>query len=100
VDARKEDRTGELVGKRYRLDQLVDRGGQGSVYRATDTRQGDVVAVKILLDSHSEGADWRERMLREAHAMVVLAGTAAVRAVDQQMTEDGLLCLVMEWLDG
>jgi serine/threonine-protein kinase len=79
---------------------LLDRGGQGAVYRAQDLRDGDEVAVKILAAPKMEGAEWRERMFREAHALTVLSGTAAVRVYHQVWSADGALCLIMELLHG
>jgi serine/threonine-protein kinase len=39
-------------------------------------------------------------MLREAHALTVLTGSAAVRVFDQTWTHDGVFCIVMELLRG
>ena len=94
------DRTGQVIGGRYRLDGAIDKGGQGDVYRAYDLRDGDQVAIKILKDEFAADPDWRERMFREARAMTALSGTAAVRVYDQRWTDEGVLCLVMELLEG
>jgi serine/threonine protein kinase len=94
------DRTDEVIGERYRLLNLLDRGGQGAVYRAQDLRDGDEVAVKVLNAPDVDGAEWRERMFREAHALTVLSGTAAVRVYHQVWAGDGALCLIMELLRG
>lgn len=94
------DRTGEVIGGRYRLTSLIDRGGQGMVYRAEDQRDHDQVAIKVLNDTVAAEPEWRERMFREAHALANLGGTAAVRVLDQLWTSDGALCLVMEYLHG
>jgi len=94
------DRSGELLGGRYRLTDLIDRGGQGMVYRAEDVRDHDLVAIKVLNDTIAAEPEWRERMFREAHALANLGGTAAVRVLDQLWTSDGALCLVMEYLHG
>jgi serine/threonine-protein kinase len=94
------DRAGEVVGRRYRLEQLLDRGGQSHVYRARDLDEGDEVAVKILADASARDPAVRERMFREAQAMAQLSGTAAVRVLGQVWAEDGALCLVMELLRG
>jgi serine/threonine-protein kinase len=78
----------------------IDGGGQGDVYRAYDKKDGDEVAIKVLKDDYASDSDWRERMLREARAMSTLRGTAVVRILDQRFTDDGALCLVMEFLRG
>jgi len=94
------DRTGEVIAQRYRLLGHLDRGGQGVVYRAQDLKHGDEVAVKILKDTSSRDVAWRERMLREAHALTVLRGTAAVQILHQAWANDGSFCLITELLKG
>jgi eukaryotic-like serine/threonine-protein kinase len=99
-DAPLRDRSGEVVGERYRLVKIIDRGGQAAVYRGVDLRMGDEVAVKVLVPPRKADASWRERMLREVHALTVLAGTAAVRIYHQVWGDDGALFLIMELLHG
>jgi serine/threonine protein kinase len=92
-------RIGQRVKRRYELLSLIDRGGQGSVYRARDRRDGDEVAVKILHERSRDPAA-TERMFREAGALVTLWGTSAVKVVDQGWTDDGCFAIVMELLRG
>ncbi len=92
--------SGQLIGNRYRLLELIDAGGQGYVYRAHDTKDGDPVAVKVLKRGYSDDTEWRERMFREARALSLLSGTAAVKVYDQRWTDDGSLCIIMELLRG
>jgi serine/threonine-protein kinase len=92
------DRIGQVVGGRYHIVALLGEGGQSSVYRARDLRDGDEVALKVLkMGADSEST---ERMFREARAMAQLQGTAAVRVLDQQWTDDRSMCLVTELLHG
>jgi serine/threonine-protein kinase len=70
------------------------------VYRGVDLRMGDEVAIKVLVPPQKVDAAWRERMLREVHALTVLAGTAAVRIYHQVWGDDGALFLIMELLHG
>jgi len=94
------DRVRQVVGGRYLLEHALGRGGQSTVYKARDLRDGDTVAVKVLNEAVAQDSEWVERMFREARAMTALQGTAAVRVLDQQWTTDGAMCLVMELLNG
>jgi len=93
-------RVGQVVAERYRLDRLIDRGGQSEVYHARDLVDGDEVAVKVLTSVGKQDPELRERMLREAHALANLGRSAAVCVVDQGFAPDGALCMVMELLHG
>jgi serine/threonine-protein kinase len=87
-----------VIGKRYEILALLGQGGQSAVFRARDRRDGDEVALKIL--KPGADAESTERMFREARAMTSLHGTAALRVLDQQWTDDGAMCLVTELLVG
>jgi serine/threonine-protein kinase len=89
-----------MVGNRYRLERVLGSGGQSVVYLAEDTRFGDSVAIKILNPHAATNPEWVERMFREARATASLRGTSAVKVLDQQWTNDGAMCLVMELLNG
>ncbi len=89
-----------VAGERYELEELVGRGGYGSVYRAFDRTSGMPVAVKVLTAGTATDPHAVERMVREQQALVALAGTGAVAVLDLCYLPSGALCLVMEWLDG
>lgn len=95
-----EKRVGETVKARYRLLSLIGVGGQGAVYKARDTRDGDEVAIKILHDEMDRDPIARQRLSREAQALMAVTGTAAVHVLDQGFTRDGRFCLVTELLEG
>lgn len=99
-DSARRDRSGEVAGDRYRLLEIIDRGGQAAVYRGVDLRMGDEVAIKVVTPPRDADAAWRERVLREVHALTVLSGTAAVRVYHQVWGEQGELFLIMELLRG
>jgi serine/threonine-protein kinase len=93
------NRSGQTIGKRYRLIAELGSGGQGTVYRGIDLREGDEVAIKVM-EPAPHDIEWRERTHREAHALTVLTGTSAVRILHQAWTDDGAFCIVMELLRG
>jgi serine/threonine-protein kinase len=92
-------RIGQRVKKRYEILAVIGEGGQGSVYKARDRRDGDEVAIKVLNGKAADPAA-AERMHREAGALVTLWGTCAVKVVDQGWTDDGCFAIVMELLIG
>ncbi|MFG3019489.1 tetratricopeptide repeat protein [Streptomyces sp. NPDC048254] len=93
-----------LVQGRYRLLDLIGRGGMGEVWRARDESLGRQVAVKCLkpLGPHHDQAFTRvlrERFRREARVAAALSHRG-VTVVHDFGEDDGILYLVMELLDG
>lgn len=94
-------RIGEVVGGHYRLVELLGEGGQSLVYRAIDLTRHSPVAVKVVKERIAEDPIARERMSREARALMNLHRTpAALRLYGQYWTEDGQIVLVTELLEG
>jgi hypothetical protein len=90
--------SGSVLAGRFRLDQLLGRGGMGEVWRAHDIRLGRDVAVKVLLAPEPDPAT-AKRFLREAVLPAGLQhpGITVVHDVDQH---EGRMFIVMELLDG
>lgn len=100
TEKRDRDRTGQVIGQRYELLEVVGRGGQGIVYRARDRWMERAVALKLMGSKAVRGPQVMERLMREQHAMIALRGTAAVELFDVCRGNEGELCLVMELLRG
>jgi serine/threonine protein kinase/Tol biopolymer transport system component len=64
--------TGTKLGP-YGILGLLGRGGMGEVYRATDSRLGREVAVKVLPAHTAADAEHRARLEREARAIAALS---------------------------
>jgi eukaryotic-like serine/threonine-protein kinase len=74
-----------IVAGRYRLHELVGRGGMGTVWRATDQLLGRTVALKqVRLDGlpSAEATVARERTMREARIAAALHHPHVVTVFD------------------
>ncbi len=83
----------------YRILDLLGAGGMGWVYRASDTKTEEVVALKVLLDRHKEDRGMLARFQQEARAGLLLNHPHIVRT---KMTGSagGLLYMVLEFVPG
>lgn len=93
-----------LIQGRYRLLDVIGRGGMGEVWRARDESLDRQVAVKCLkpIAAHhdpSAGRVRRERFRREGRVAASLQHRG-VTVVHDFGDSDGVLFLVMELLDG
>ena len=91
------------LNQRYMLGEVVGSGGMGAVHRATDTRLGRTVAVKVLHGDQSGDDIGRARMRSEAHlaASIHHPGVAQVfDYVEDDSTPDGTTFIVMQYVEG
>ncbi len=91
---------GRTVGGAYTLQELIGVGGMGRVYRAEQMALGRTVAVKVI-HPHLLGDDRIvARFYNEARAASRLNHPNSVSIIDFGRTDDGILYLAMEYLDG
>jgi Tol biopolymer transport system component/predicted Ser/Thr protein kinase len=83
----------------YEIVSPLGAGGMGEVYRATDTRLGRTVAIKVLPAHLSTAPEVRERFEREARAISSLSH-AHICTLHDIGRHDGIDYLVMEYLEG
>ncbi|MCD0448337.1 protein kinase [Actinocorallia sp. API 0066] len=95
---------GTLVADRYRLADVIGRGGMGVVWRATDERLRREVALKqlVLPPGLDDAARARlvARVEREALAAAVLRHPGIVTVHDLVTDADGIPWIVMELVHG
>lgn len=92
-------RTPDLVGGRYRLLEIIGRGGMASVYRAHDEVLDRHVAVKLLHGHLASDPPFLERFRREARAAAALSHPNVVAVYDWGEADDGAY-MVLELVDG
>ncbi|APR76845.1 beta-lactamase domain protein [Minicystis rosea] len=90
---------GRWLKEKWRLDALLGVGGVGSVYAATHRNQSRV-AIKILRAELASEPDLVARFLHEGYAANAVGHSGVVRVLDDDKTDDGLVFLVMELLEG
>ncbi|MDP9389711.1 MAG: serine/threonine protein kinase, partial [Actinomycetota bacterium] len=91
--------TTRLLAGRYRLGNLLGRGGMAEVYDGHDERLDRPVAVKLLRPDMAANAEIRERFEVEAWAAARLSHANVVGVFDTG-EDDGEPFIVMERLPG
>jgi eukaryotic-like serine/threonine-protein kinase len=91
---------GQTLAEKYLIEQLIKRGGMGSVYRGKHVMMEKIVAVKVLRPSLAGDDVVVARFSREAKAASRISHPHAVSVTDFGEAENGVVFLVMEYLDG
>ena len=85
---------------RYRLDEVIGRGGMSTVYRGVDLELDRVVAVKVALDPLVEQSPiYLARFTREAHAAAAIGHPGVVTVYDAG-ADGPTRFIVMEFVPG
>ncbi|WP_442927925.1 Stk1 family PASTA domain-containing Ser/Thr kinase [Microbacterium sp. CCNWLW134] len=71
-----------VLSGRYRVDEIIGRGGMATVYRGEDLTLGRQVAIKILDRDLADDNAFRTRFRLEAQAASRMANPAIVRVYD------------------
>ncbi|WP_031024625.1 serine/threonine-protein kinase [Streptomyces sp. NRRL WC-3725] len=102
-ETRQDKNERRLLAGRYRLGDVLGRGGMGTVWRAEDETLGRTVAVKELrFPSNIDEEEKRRlitRTLREAKAIARIRNNSAVTVFDV-VDEDDRPWIVMELVEG
>ncbi|HEU5370519.1 MAG TPA: serine/threonine-protein kinase, partial [Ktedonobacterales bacterium] len=91
--------SGQTLGGKYLLGELLGKGGFGAVYQAQNQMLNRKQAVKVLLEEHFSDEKFRERFLREARTLAALDHANIVH-VDDIGLEGHLIYLVMPYISG
>ena len=90
---------GAVLADRVELGAALGQGAMGHVYRGRDLVTGAHVAVKLIRMSRADPATL-QRFLQEAQAAASVDHPAVVRTTHVDVTDDGVIFLVMELVEG
>jgi len=94
-----------MISDKYRIERRLARGGQASVYLASQLPLNRPVALKILAPpsgevTEEESSAFEQRFLLEARTLAALDHPNIVTVFDYGETGDGRFYLAMEYIDG
>jgi len=90
---------GQIIGERYRLEELLERGAMGSVWRAEQIRLGAPAAIKFLDPSLIGDPEMHERFIQEARSAAAVRSVHVVQILDYG-SHGELPYIAMEFLAG
>jgi serine/threonine-protein kinase len=94
-----ERRVGTVIGGKWRVDSLLGSGSMAAVYGVTH-RNGVRAALKILHPTLCTDPALCERFLGEGYLTNSVKHSGIVRVLDDGITDDGCVFLVMDLLEG
>ena len=92
-------RVGAWLCGRYWIKRLIGEGGMAAVYSGVH-RSGHEVAIKLLHERLSDRGDQEKRFRREALLANAIGHPSVVPVIDDDVSEDGFVFLVMPLLRG
>jgi serine/threonine-protein kinase len=92
--------SGHVLDGRYQVLRKLGEGGMSFVYLAKEIPGGDTVAIKVLSPKLASDKSSVERLRREAGLAMRLEHPNVCRILRLGESEDGLIYLVMPYLEG
>ena len=91
--------TGKRIDGRYEIQEVIGVGGMAVVYKAYDSIDDRIVAIKILKDEYLANEEFRRRFKNESKAIAVLSHPNIVKVLNVNYG-DKLQYIVMEYVEG
>ena len=91
---------GATINDRYRIVELIGKGGSGHVYKATNLQDKSIVAIKILKGVSADDPESVIRFEKEVAVSAKLTNPHTVRTYEFGKTTEGYMVIVMEFLEG
>jgi serine/threonine-protein kinase len=90
---------GQVIAGKYRLVELLGRGGMGSVWRCDHLSLLSPIALKVIKPDVAKNKNSVARFMREAKAAAMLRSPHVVQVLDHGMEGD-IAFIAMELLEG
>ena len=93
-------RIGTVISGKWRVDARIGSGGMSTVYAATHKNNGSRAALKILHPDLAREPEVKSRFLREGYVANQVRHPGIVEVIDDDVSEQGDVYLVVELLEG
>ena len=90
---------GKRLDGRYEIREIIGVGGMAVVYKAYDSIEDRVVAIKILKEEFASNEEFQRRFKNESKAIAVLSHPNIVKVFDVSFG-DLIQYIVMEYIEG
>ena len=90
---------GKIISRRFRVEDVIGRGGMAIVYRAFDLKSKQIVALKVLREEYEGDPEYVERFKREAEVCKRLSHPNLVNMISAG-TVSGISYIALEYVDG
>ncbi len=94
-----ENYVNKRIDNRYEVLEIIGVGGMAVVYKAYDSIDDRIVAIKILKEEYLANEEFRRRFKNESKYIAVLSHSNIVKVYDMSFG-DRLQYIVMEFIEG
>ena len=94
-----ENYVGKRLDGRYEIQDIIGVGGMAVVYKAYDSIDDRIVAIKVLKEEFLAKEEFRRRFKNESKAIAILSHPNIVKVYDVSFG-DRLQYIVMEYVEG
>ncbi len=94
------DLVGSIIDGKFRITKKLGEGGMGAVYLGEHVKMGRMSAIKVMSKSMANDPDAIARFNREASNASRIAHNNVCGIYDFGETDDGIIYLAMEFIEG
>jgi serine/threonine protein kinase/Flp pilus assembly protein TadD len=91
---------GTIISEKYKIIEILGRGGMGIVYKAEDIKLKRAIALKFLSVGLTQNSEARERFIQEAQAASALDHPNICNIHEIGETENGQMFIAMAFYEG